>query len=183
LPSTRQIRDSENEVVSAAADPQLLARAFATFNEAAGSLEKFYAQLQAEVSNLRADLEHANLKLSLSLDENARARAFLTHVLDRLPCGVVVGSPDGRIHLLNPEARRLFELDSEPQPPADLPFCELLTEPNRKRSGYCGIFRIKKNMQPSAKRAGALERSRTLPRSWRMRSGTRWEAWNCSRMS
>jgi signal transduction histidine kinase len=128
LPSTRQIRDSENEVVSAAADPQLLARAFATFNEAAGSLEKFYAQLQAEVSNLRADLEHANLKLSLSLDENARARAFLTHVLDRLPCGVVVGSPDGRIHLLNPEARRLLELDSEPQPPADLPFCELLTE-------------------------------------------------------
>ena len=95
LPSTRQIRDSESESRSHIPDPRLLARAFATFTEAAGSLEKSYVQLQGEVSKLRADLEHANAKLSRSLDENARARAFLTQVLDRLPCGVVVSRPDG----------------------------------------------------------------------------------------
>lgn len=111
LPSTRQIRDSENAAKSSAPDFRLLERAFATFTEAAGSLEKSYAQLQGEVSKLRADLEDANAKLSRSLDENARARTFLAQVLDRLPCGVVVGRSDGKIDLLNPEARRLLELE------------------------------------------------------------------------
>jgi len=113
LPSTRQIRDSENAAKSSTPDFRLLERAFATFTEAAGSLEKSYAQLQGEVSKLRADLEDANAKLSRSLDENARARSFLTQVLDRLPCGVVVGRSDGKIDLLNPEAQRLLELESQ----------------------------------------------------------------------
>jgi len=121
LPSTRQIRDSDSEVKPCGADPRLLARAFATFTEAAGSLEKSYAQLQGEVSKLRADLEHANAKLSRSLDENARARAFLTQVLDKLPCGIVVSRSDGRIRLLNPEARRLLELESQPLSSTQLP--------------------------------------------------------------
>jgi two-component system sensor histidine kinase FlrB len=58
-------------------------------------------------------LANANAKLSHSLDENARVRAFLTQVLDRLPCGVVVSRSDSSIRLLNPEARRLLELDSQ----------------------------------------------------------------------
>jgi len=120
LPSTRQIRDSENEPKSHIADPRLLARAFETFTEAAGSLEKTYAQLQGEVSKLRSDLEHANERLSRSLDENARARAFLTQVLDRLPCGVVVSCTNGRVRLLNPEARRLLELNTQSGPSAQL---------------------------------------------------------------
>jgi signal transduction histidine kinase len=91
----------------------VLARAFATFTEAAGSLEKSYLQLQGEVSKLRSDLEQANARLSRSLEENTRARAFLTQVLDRLPCGVLVSCPDGRIRLLNPEARRLLEFESQ----------------------------------------------------------------------
>ncbi len=113
LPSTRQNRDGGNETFSNPSDPCVLARAFATFTEAAGSLEKSYLQLQGEVSKLRADLEEANARLSLSLDENKRARVFLTQVLDRLPCGVLVSRPDGRIRLLNPEAQRLLELDSQ----------------------------------------------------------------------
>jgi signal transduction histidine kinase len=116
LPSTRQNRDSEMEFKSHIADPRLLAQAFETFTEAAGSLENTYTQLQEEVSKLRADLEFANAKLSRSLDENTRARAFLTQVLDKLPCGVVVTRADGRIRLLNPEARRLLDLD--PQSPS-----------------------------------------------------------------
>jgi len=118
LPSTRQIRDSENAAKSSPPDFRLLERAFATFTEAAGSLEKSYAQLQGEVSKLRADLEDANAKLSRSLDENARARSFLTQVLDSLPCGVVVGRSDGGVRLLNPEARRLLELESSSELPA-----------------------------------------------------------------
>jgi signal transduction histidine kinase len=122
LPSTRQNRDGETAVAkSHIPDPVLLARAFETFKEAAGSLEKSYVQLQGEVSKLRADLEHANAKLSRSLDENARARHFLTQVLDRLPCGVVVSRPDGKIRLLNPEARRLLDLDLQSLASAQLP--------------------------------------------------------------
>src|SRR5271169_585107 len=97
LPSTRQNRDSETEFKSHIADPRFLAQAFETFTEAAGSLEKSYAQLQEEVSKLRSDLEYANAKLSRSLEENTRARAFLTQVLDKLPCGVVVSRSDGGI--------------------------------------------------------------------------------------
>jgi signal transduction histidine kinase len=110
LPSTRQNRDSDSAAKISIGDPCQLAHAFATFTEAAGSLEKSYVQLQAEVSKLRADLEHANTKLARSLDENSRARAFLTQVLDKLPCGVLVGRSDGQIDLLNPEARRLLDL-------------------------------------------------------------------------
>jgi signal transduction histidine kinase len=121
LPSTRQNRDSENEFNSHIPDPRLLARAFETFTEAAGSLEKTYAQLQGEVSKLRADLECANTKLSRSLAKTARARAFLTQVLDRLPCGIVVSRCDGRIRLVNPEARQLLELDLQSIPPGKLP--------------------------------------------------------------
>src|SRR5271165_6515505 len=111
LPSTRQNRDSGSESCSRLSDPLVLARAFATFTEAAGSLEKSYLQLQGEVSKLRADLEQANARLSRSLEENTHARTFLTQVLDRLPCGVLVSRPDGRIRLLNPEARRLLEFE------------------------------------------------------------------------
>jgi signal transduction histidine kinase len=121
LPSTRQNRDSENSSRSHIADPRLLVRAFETFTEAAGSLEKSYAQLQGEVSKLRAELDNANTKLSHSLDENARVRAFLTQVLDKLPCGVVVSRSDSSIRLLNPEARRLLELDSQSLAPTLLP--------------------------------------------------------------
>jgi two-component system sensor histidine kinase FlrB len=99
----------------------LLVRAFETFTEAAGSLEKSYAQLQGEVSRLRADLEHANAKLSRSLEQNARARAFLTQVLDRLPCGVIVSRANGSVRLLNPEARRLLDLNSATLLSAPLP--------------------------------------------------------------
>jgi signal transduction histidine kinase len=127
LPSTRQIRDSESAAKLSSPDFRLLERAFATFTEAAGSLEKSYAQLQGEVSKLRADLEDANAKLSISLEENARARSFLTQVLDRLPCGVVVGRSDGGVRLLNPEARRLLELDSPSALPSQ-PVSEILAE-------------------------------------------------------
>jgi two-component system sensor histidine kinase FlrB len=86
-----------------------LARAFMTFTQAAGSLEKSYTQLQAEVARLHSELERTNSELERSLEENARVRGYLARVLENLPCGVLVTGTDG-VQMINPEARRLLEV-------------------------------------------------------------------------
>ncbi len=55
-----------------ALDEQSLACAFASFTEAAASLERSYVQLQAEVARLRHELEDTNRDLASSLEENHR---------------------------------------------------------------------------------------------------------------
>ena len=90
LPTTRQTAPRRGDCKKRAADRQSLAHAFLTFTQAAGSLEKSYAQLQAEVARLRTDLECANAELSRSLEETSRVRAFLGRILEGLPCGVLV---------------------------------------------------------------------------------------------
>jgi two-component system sensor histidine kinase FlrB len=67
-----------------------LARAFASFTEAAGSLERAYAELQGQVVQLRRELEVTNRDLSQSLEENRRMRERLKRILESLPCGVLV---------------------------------------------------------------------------------------------
>jgi len=112
-----------------------LARAFASFTEAAGSLERAYGQLQSQVAQLRHDLEVTNRDLASSLEENRRIRERLRRILEGLPCGVLViearqegegGAGNGadaglQICVLNPEAVRLsggsFEI-VEALPPA-----------------------------------------------------------------
>jgi two-component system sensor histidine kinase FlrB len=90
-----------------------LTRAFLTFTQAAGSLERSYTQLQAEVTRLHAELQRTNCELERSVEENARMRGYLSRVLESLPCGVLVVSATEKIEIINPEARRLFELDSQ----------------------------------------------------------------------
>jgi len=85
-----------------------LARAFASFTEAAGSLERSYGQLQGQVAHLRQELEVTNRDLASSLDENHRIRERLRRILEGLPCGILVLEGDGRISTLNPEAARLL---------------------------------------------------------------------------
>jgi two-component system sensor histidine kinase FlrB len=95
-----------------------LARAFASFTEAAGSLERTYGQLQGEVAHLRQELEVTNRDLASSLEENHRIRERLRRILEGLPCGVMVieagdiesgdTEADARISTLNPEAVRLI---------------------------------------------------------------------------
>ncbi len=85
-----------------------LARAFVTFTQAAGSLEKSYTQLQAEVSRLHAELQRTNSELERSLEENARMRSYLTRVVESLPCGVLVVNASGTLQIMNPEARKLL---------------------------------------------------------------------------
>jgi two-component system, sensor histidine kinase FlrB len=90
-----------------------LAQAFVSFTQAAGSLERWYTQLQSEVARLRRELEEKNAELQRSLAENTRMRGFLAEVLENLPCGVVVAGGDVvncAVQVLNPEARKLLEI-------------------------------------------------------------------------
>jgi two-component system sensor histidine kinase FlrB len=85
-----------------------LARAFASFTEAAGSLERTYGQLQGQVAHLRQELEGTNRDLAASLEENRRIRERLRRIVEGLPCGVLVIEAECRISTLNPEAARLL---------------------------------------------------------------------------
>ena len=84
-----------------------LARAFASFTEAAGSLERSYGQLQAQVVHLRQELEITNRDLAKSLEENRRIRERQRRILEGLPCGVLVMEAESQISILNPEGERL----------------------------------------------------------------------------
>src|SRR5882672_2540761 len=111
LPGTRQrTSTAAMDVKGRAAAQENLTRAFMTFTQAAGSLEKSYTQLQAEVARLHRELQCANSELERSLEENARVRAYLSRVLEDLPCGVLVVSIDGSVQIINPEARRLLQV-------------------------------------------------------------------------
>jgi len=97
-------------------DERSLARAFASFTEAAVSLERSYSQLHTEVARLRRELEETNRDLALSLEENRRIRHRLNRILEGLPCGVLVTEVDGSVSISNPETQRL--LGSPRVPPA-----------------------------------------------------------------
>ena len=115
-----------------AAAQENLTRAFMTFTQAAGSLEKSYTQLQGEVARLHQELQCANSELERSLEENARVRAYLSRVLEDLPCGVLVASESGSTQIINPEARRLLRVPADWTPSRDtaLPpeFANLIAE-------------------------------------------------------
>jgi len=97
-------------------DEQHLLRAFRTLAETAGSLERFYGELRAEVARLRFELEESHAGLARSLEENRSMRQHLDRILESLPCGVVVVSSAGAITHLNPEAKRLLGLEDRSQP-------------------------------------------------------------------
>jgi signal transduction histidine kinase len=112
VPSARQNTRSVRRANSSRDDAQRsLVHAFATFTQAADSLEKSYGQLQTEVARLSGELERANSELTNSLDENSRVRGFLAQILEGLPCGVLVFDVGIRLRVINPEARRLLMLD------------------------------------------------------------------------
>lgn len=112
LPTARQITRSPRRAGPSRGEAERsLAHAFATFTQAADSLEKSYGQLQTEVARLGGELERANSELTRSLDENSRVRGFLAQILEGLPCGVLVFHAGARLRVINPEARRLLMLD------------------------------------------------------------------------
>jgi signal transduction histidine kinase len=113
LPTTRQRGRGATAKEKGRAAHENLTRAFLTFTQAAGSLEKSYTQLQAEVTRLHQELQRTNSELEQSLEENARVRTYLTRVLESLPCGVLVVGVDGKAQIINPEARRLLQVPSD----------------------------------------------------------------------
>jgi signal transduction histidine kinase len=111
LPSVRQNTGGPRRGSASRGEAERsLVHAFATFTQAADSLEKSYTQLQAEVARLTGELERANSELTRSLEENSRVRGFLSQILEGLPCGVLVFDA-ARLRVINPEARRLLMLD------------------------------------------------------------------------
>jgi two-component system sensor histidine kinase FlrB len=112
LPSARQNTRAPRRGARSRDDAERsLVHAFATFTQAADSLEKSYGQLQTEVARLSGELERANSELTRSLEENTRVRGFLAQILEGLPCGVLVLDARARLRVINPEARRLLMLD------------------------------------------------------------------------
>lgn len=93
-----------------------LARAFASFSEAAGSLEQTYQHLRAQVSHLNQELEVTNRDLASSLEENRRIRERLRRIMESLPCGVLVLEAEGGVSIINPEAARLLGTCESPLP-------------------------------------------------------------------
>ena len=96
------------QVAGHVAAQENLTRAFLTFTQAAGSLEKSYTQLQVEVARLHVELQNTNSELERTLEENARVRGYLARVVENLPCGVLVVNAEGSLQIINPEARRLL---------------------------------------------------------------------------
>jgi PAS domain S-box-containing protein len=106
-------------------DEQFLLRAFRSFAEAAGSLERSYGTLRVDVERLRRELETSNSDLTRSLEENRNMRAHLDRILEGLPCGVLVASNDGEISRVNPEALRLLGIPRESPVPRKLSFSSI----------------------------------------------------------
>ena len=118
LPDTRQKRPSltHGSLVQRRSNKQSLVNAFRSFTSAAGSLENFYAHLQAEVTRLRRELERANQDLNQSLEENKKIRAYLSRTLECLPCGVVVVDENHKLRLANSAALALVGTRQAPRP-------------------------------------------------------------------
>jgi hypothetical protein len=76
-----------------------LARAFASFTEAAGSLERTYGQLQGQVTHLRQELEVTNRDLATSLGENHRIRERLRRILEDCLAAFWSWKPTGKFRL------------------------------------------------------------------------------------
>jgi two-component system sensor histidine kinase FlrB len=109
----RQRTRKAAEEASRSVAQRSLARAFTSFTQAAGSLEKSYLQLQGEVARLHEELHRTNAELQKTLEENARVRAYLSRVLESLPCGILVVDANAQTQIINPEARRLLAVSPD----------------------------------------------------------------------
>ena len=88
----------------------LLADAFSEFIAASAKLEGSYRDLQVEVAQLGSELAARNAELEASLRSNEQMRLALVEIVDSMPCGVLVLGEDARVLRINPEARRLLDM-------------------------------------------------------------------------
>jgi len=101
---------------------ELLNKAFSSFEEASRLLEENYRELEAEIRSLRLQVEEKNTALEASLSETERGRLFLDKVLEGIPTGVVVFSPQGQVLKWNSMARRFLGEERDVRTVFDLPF-------------------------------------------------------------
>ena len=94
----------------------MLASAFAEFVTASAKLELSYRDLQAEVAELTSTLSQRDSQLLESLSEAERLGFTLQHIVQAMPCGVLVTDGDGEVLLANPEAARLLSLSAAEMP-------------------------------------------------------------------
>lgn len=102
------------ELPQRSSDGVLLTEAISGFIAASSRLEDSYRDLQAEVAELSQALSERNRALSESLSENKAMGDRLQHILEAIPCGVLVVAEDGSVWLANPEATRLLALSTSP---------------------------------------------------------------------
>ncbi|HWR20350.1 MAG TPA: PAS domain S-box protein, partial [Verrucomicrobiae bacterium] len=93
--------------LSSDALPVLIQGAFQGFTGAAERLEQAYAALREQVATLNFALNDTNLRLTQSLQENARIRYYLSNLLKSIEKGIVVVDAAGRITLWSGGAERL----------------------------------------------------------------------------
>ncbi|MEE8320391.1 MAG: ATP-binding protein [Gammaproteobacteria bacterium] len=91
--------------------PDALAEAFKSFNQASSSLAEFYQGLEQQVTLLNMELEATRSERHEQAEERERLADRLQNLLDVLPAGVVVLDGDGCVQECNPAA---IELLGEP---------------------------------------------------------------------
>ena len=143
--------------------------AFQSFTTAAGSLEKSYGQLHAEVERLRFELQRKNRDLAASLEENGEMRRYLSRVLESLPCGVIVAERRGEVRMTNPVARAL--LDSAAPPDSDL------------YPTFSASSRLPEPIQKFLDAVHAGDPAREMECEWRTADGLRTMSLACAVMS
>jgi signal transduction histidine kinase len=89
----------------------LLKQAFASFDEAAGNMERSYQLLTARVQDLNVELEASNRALRHSLQANEEIKDHLHAIMESLATGVLVTDSDARITTVNRTAAVMLDVD------------------------------------------------------------------------
>jgi signal transduction histidine kinase len=91
----------------------LLKEAFASFDEAAGTLERAHQLLSERVQELNLELEVSNRALRQSLEANEEIKSHLHAILESLTTGVLVTDLGARITTVNRAAEVMLKMDRE----------------------------------------------------------------------
>jgi signal transduction histidine kinase len=89
----------------------LLKQAFASFDEAAVTLERSYQVLSLRVQELNVELELSNHALRESLSSNEEIKSHLHAILESLTSGVLVTDLDAQITTVNRAAEAMLEMN------------------------------------------------------------------------
>ena len=89
----------------------LLKQAFASFDEAAVTLERSYQVLSLRVQELNVELELSNQALRESLSSNEEIKSHLHAILESLTSGVLVTDLEAQITTVNPAAEKMLEMN------------------------------------------------------------------------